>query len=143
MNTPLRHVLVLFEPGCSGKAALDLARELAERDDAGVTVLAVVPMAPSGTRCGNSASEFNDIVRDAVADELDQARAQLVEIGDRAAFRLLVEGSDPPLPEWVRGAGVDVVLLPSRRRPLRSRKHPAAGALERTTDAEIRIVDAR
>ncbi len=143
METPRRHVLVLFEPGSAGAAALDLARELAERDHATVTVLAVVPVAPSGSRCGNSATEYNNIVRDAVARELDQAREQLAGFGDSAAFKLLAEGTDPPLPDWVRGAGVDVVLLPARRRPLRSLKHPAAAALRRSTDAEVRIVDAR
>lgn len=143
VESPRRHVLVLFEPGRSGTAALDLARGLAERDRASVTVLAVVPEAPSGSRCGNSATEYNSIVRDTVARELDQAREHLAEIGGHVAFKLLAEGTDPPLPDWVRGAGVDVVLLPSRRRPLRSLKHPAAAALRRSTDAEVRIVDAR
>ena len=62
---------------------------------------------------------------------------------DRADFELLTEGADPPLHEWVTRTGADVVLLPSRRRPLRSAKHPAAAELRRSTAAEIRIVDAR
>jgi hypothetical protein len=143
MEASHKHVLVVFEPGRAGAAAIDLAHELAEHDRAKVTVLGVVPMAPSGSRCGNSATEYNHIVRDAVGRELAQAREQLAGFGERAAFKLLAEGTDPPLPDWVRGAGVDVVLLPARRRPLRSAKHPAAVALRRGTDAEIRIVDAR
>jgi len=143
METPHKHVLVVFEPGRSGAAAVELARELAERDHASVTVLSVVPTAPSGSRCGNSATEYNTIVREVVARELDQAREQLAGFGDRAEFELLTEGADPPLHEWVTRAGADVVLLPSRRRPLRSAKHPAAAELRRSTGAEIRIVDAR
>ncbi len=138
-----RHVLVLFEPGRAGAAAVTLARELAERDDATVTVLGVVPTAPSGSRCGNSATLYNLVVRDAVAQELDAARQPLAEIGARAAFTLLVDGTDPPLHEWVNRDGVDLVLLPARRRPLRSAKHPAAAALRRHTRAEVRIVEAR
>jgi hypothetical protein len=136
-------VLVLFEPGRAGVAAIELARELAEREYAAVTVLSVVPEAPSGSRCGNSAREYNSIVRDAVARELDQAREQLAPVGDSATFGLLTEETDPPLHEWVAAAGIDLVLLPSRRRPLRLAKHPAAAALTRRTGAEVRIIDAR
>jgi hypothetical protein len=56
---------------------------------------------------------------------------------------LLAEGTDPPLHEWVARAGVDLVLLPARHRPLRSAKHPAAAALRRSTAAEVRIVEPR
>ena len=142
--TPPQHVLVVFEPGRSGAAAVDLACALAEQErDATVTVLGVVPTAPSGSRCGNSATEFNTIVREAVARELDQARERLAPVGDRASFELLAEGTDPPLYDRVASAGIDLVLLPSRRRPLRADKHPAAAALRRRTGAEIRIVEAR
>jgi hypothetical protein len=134
-------VLVLFEAGSAGTAAVDLARELAEHDHAAVTIVAAVPQAPSGSRCGNSATEYNEIVRDTVAKELDEARRRLGAAGDGAAFDLLIEGTDPPLAEFVATAGYDVVLLPSRRRPLRSAKHPAAAALRRRTRAEVRIVD--
>jgi nucleotide-binding universal stress UspA family protein len=136
-------VLVLYEPGRAGDAAVALAQELAERDHATVTVLGVVPKAPSGARCGNSALEYNEMVREAVVRDLERARTQLAELGGRAEFELLAEGSDPSLGEWVTRAGVDVVLLPSRRRLSRSAKHPAAAALRRATGAEIQIVDAR
>jgi hypothetical protein len=141
IEAPHRHVLVLFEPGRAGAAALDLAREVSERDHATVTVLAVVPEAPSGSRCGNSATEYNEIVRESVARDLDRARDRLAQVADWATFELLRDGTDPPLQEWVTGGDVDLVLLPARRRPLRSAKHPAAGALRRRTAAEVRIVD--
>ena len=143
MEAAHTHVLVLLEPGPAGAAALDLARDVSERDHATVTVLAVVPEAPSGSRCGNSAKEYNEIVREAVVRDLEQARAQLAQIADWATFELLSDGTDPPLEEWVTGAGVDLVLLPARRRPLRSAKHPAAAALRRSTPAEVRVVEPR
>ena len=143
MKAQHTHVAVLFEPGRAGAAAIALARELAERDGTIVTVLGVVPVAPSGSRCGNSATLYNVVVRDAVAQELDQAREQLAGSGDRATFELLTEGTDPPLDEWVAKAGVDLVLLPARRRPLRSAKHPAAAALRRSAAAEVQIVAPR
>jgi hypothetical protein len=143
MEAPHSHVLVLFEPGRAGAAALDMARDVSEREHATVTVLAVVPEAPSGSRCGNSAKEYNEIVRESVARDLDQARGQLASIADWATFELLRDGIDPPLQDWVTGAGVDLVLLPARRRPLLSTKHPAATALLRNTPAEVRIVESR
>jgi hypothetical protein len=143
METSHPHVLVLYEHGRAGEAAVDLARELIERENATVTVLGCVPEARSGSRCGNSALEYNRFVREAVLRDLDRARAQLAELGSRAAFELLAESTDPPLHAWVTRAGVDVVLLPSRRRLLRSAKHPAAATLRRATGAEVRIVDPR
>jgi hypothetical protein len=134
-------LLVLFESGRAGAAAVDVARELARRDRATITLLSVVPRAASGARCGNSALEYNEIVRDTVARELDQARQRLSDAGDGAELELLIEGTDPPLDEWVSAGGFDVILLPSRRRPLRSDKHPAAAALRRCTKAEVRIVE--
>lgn len=134
--------MVLLEPGRAGEAAIDVARELADDGHSTVTVVSVVPQAASGARCGNSALEYNGIVRDTVRRELEQAREQLREIGDRAACELLVDGADPPLPEFVAVAGFELILLPARRRPLRSSKHPVAAALSHT-GAEVRIVDPR
>lgn len=134
-------IMVLFEPGLAGTAALDLARQLAASDHSTVTVVSVVPQA-AASRCAYSPTDFNATVRDAAADELKQARAQLGEIADRAAFVLLIEGTDPPLHEFVAAAGFELVLLPARRRPLRSAKHPAAAALS-GTGAEVQIVHQR
>jgi hypothetical protein len=86
--------------------------------------------------------DYNAAVRDAAADELEQARQQLREIGDRAAFKLLTQSTDPPLHEYVAAAGFELILLPARHRPLRSTKHPAAAALRRT-GADVRVVDPR
>ncbi|MBV9165230.1 MAG: hypothetical protein JO342_03650 [Solirubrobacterales bacterium] len=133
-------VLVLHEPGPAGTAALDLARELDLQEGASLTVVAVVPTAASGSRCGGSALEFNAIVKESVTNELDGARQRLGQAAGRTSFELLVEGEDRSPEEWIAAGGFDLVLLPARRRPLRGSGHPAAARLRRATDAEVRIV---
>jgi nucleotide-binding universal stress UspA family protein len=138
-----RRVAVVHEPGQSGAAALDLARELDLQQGASVTVVAVAPSAPSGPRCGGSALDFNAAVRDVVADELEQARTRLGHAAGRTSYVLLVEGKDPPLEEWMAARRFDVILLPARRRLLRTPGHPAAARLRGSTDSEVRIVQRR
>ena len=137
-----RRVLVVFESGPAGVAALDCARELAEYEQATLTVVSVAPQEPLGMRCGGSPSDYNCAVRDAVAHDLEQARARLGEIGAHAACELLVEGRDLPLEDWCAMGTFDTILLPAHRRPLRAPSHPAAVALKRT-GAEVRIIDRR
>jgi universal stress protein family protein len=137
-----KRILVLFEPGRAGTAAIDCARRLAENDQSTVTVVSVVPQAATGSRCGGSALEYNTMLRETAASELEHARERLGEMADRTAFELLVEGADPPLEAWSVAAGFDLILLPARRRPLRAPTHGAAAALRRT-GAEVRVVDPR
>jgi hypothetical protein len=134
-------VVVLYEPGRNGSAALDLAGRLVGE---GGSALTVVSVAPQDTRicCGaGSAMDYNRAVREAADAELRQARELLGFAGNRASFKLLVQDKDPPLAAWIAGGGFRVVLLPARRRPLRA-KHPAADQICRSTSAEVRIVDA-
>ncbi len=63
---PEGRVMVLFETGDAGAAAIELARDLTERHDSALTVVSVVPQAPGGPRCGNSAREYNTIVMEQV-----------------------------------------------------------------------------
>jgi nucleotide-binding universal stress UspA family protein len=140
---PFRRVLVVYEPARETAVAIELARRLIEREHAALTVLSVVPQAPSGPRCGGSAFEYNWALRASAERELEQARAALGEHAAHANFELLVEGIDPPLAEWCAASGFDLILLPARRRPLRSLKHPDAARLRRHTAAEIRIVGRR
>jgi hypothetical protein len=138
-----KRVAVLYEPGRTGAAALDLAGRLVGDDG---SALAVVGLAPQDTRirCGaGSAIDYNRAVCEAVDAELRQARELLGDAGNRASFTLLAQDRDPPLSAWIDGGGFDVVLLPARRRPLRGTKHPAADQLRRSTSAEVRIVEAR
>lgn len=134
---------MLCEQSRAGSATIDVARELAEQADATLTVVAVAPQAPSGSRCGNSALEYNEVVADSVARDLDGVRERLGQAAGRASFVLLIEGAEPTLAQFAAERGFDLVLLPARRRPLRSgAHHPQAGRLKLTAGAEIRIVDA-
>jgi hypothetical protein len=138
-----KRVVVLYEPGRTGSAALDLAGRLVGDDG---FVLTVVGVAPQDTRicCGaGSAIDYNRAVCQAADAELRRARELLGPAGNRASFKLLVEDRNPPLAAWIDAAGFDVVLLPARRRPLRSAKHPAADQLRRSTSAEVCIVEVR
>jgi hypothetical protein len=135
-------VVVLYEPGRSGLAALDLARRLVLAEGCMLTVVAVAPQ-DARMCCGaGSAVDYNRAVRDAADCELQDACELLGPVGKRASFRLLVQDKDPPLTAWVAGGEFDLVLLPARKRPLRREKHPAADQLCRSTGAEVRVVDA-
>jgi len=134
-------ILIVYEHGRAGAAAIEFARELVERDDASVTVVGIAPRAPSGPRCGNSAVEYNEAVADSVARDLDEAKHRLGQAAARAAFVLLVEGADQTLEQLARSGGFDLVLLPAHRRPFRKPGHPAAAELSGVAGAEIRIVE--
>jgi hypothetical protein len=136
---PGQRVAVVYESGPAGTAALDLARELDLQERAHLTVVAVVPTAASGSRCGGSALEFNAIVKETVANELDGARERLGHAAGRTRYALVVEGEDPPLQEWLAARGFDVILLPARRHFVKP-GHPLAARLRRTTDAAVRVV---
>jgi nucleotide-binding universal stress UspA family protein len=141
VNSP-RKVLVLYEHGRAGAAAIDLARDLAEDEGAALTIVAIAPQAPSGPRCGNSALEYNEAVAESVAHDLERARERLGPApATSAAFVLLVEGADQTLGQFVRSGGFDLVLLPGHRRPFRAPSHPEAARLRLTAGAEIRIVE--
>ncbi len=131
---------MLYEHSRAGAATIDVAHDLAELENATLTVVAVAPQAPSGPRCGNSAIEYNEIVADSVARDLDRARERLGGAAGRAAFVLLIDGADQTLEQLAQSGGFDLVLLPARRRPLRAASHPEASRLKRVGGAEIRIV---
>jgi nucleotide-binding universal stress UspA family protein len=142
MSSEKARVLVLYEHGRAGLAAIDAARELAEGENAALTVVAVAPQAPSGPRCGNSATEYNEIVADSVAGDLEQARERLGPAAARAAFVLLIEGADQTFEQLAESGGFDLILLPARRRPLRrGGRHPEAARLRLSVGAEVRIVE--
>jgi nucleotide-binding universal stress UspA family protein len=137
-------ILVVYEHGGAGAAAIDLARHLAESDDnTTITVVGVAPHAPSGgrARCSNSPVEYNEAVADSVSKDLDDAKERLGPAAPRAAFVLLVAGADQTLEQLTRSGGFDLVLLPGHRRPFRKPGHPAASDLSGVPGAEIRIVD--
>jgi hypothetical protein len=138
-----KRVLVVFEPGRSGAATLELARELVERQGAALTVVSVAPQGISGARCGNSARDYNLAIQDSVAGDLAHARAWLGEFGVRASFELLIDRVPPSLDEFAAAGRFDLVLLPGRRRPMRARGHPAEARLRRATSADIQVIAPR
>ena len=138
-----KRILVLYEPGRAGDAAVELGAQLAREEREEFTVVRVAPQAPSGSRCGGSAREFNEIVREDAARDLDRARELVWAVGARAEFELLADGSDPSLAAFAAAGGYELILLPARRGLLRPRsgRHPAAAALSGVAGAEVRIVD--
>jgi nucleotide-binding universal stress UspA family protein len=138
-----KRMLVVFEPGRSGAAALELARDLVEREGATLTVVGVAPQGMSGARCGNSAHDYNLAIQDSVAGDLDHARAWLEEFGARASYELLIDRVPPSLDEFAAAGRFDLVLLPARRRPMRAPGHPAVERLRRATGAEIQVIAPR
>jgi hypothetical protein len=132
-------VLVLYEQGRAGAAALDLARKLVMRDGGSLTVVSVVPQALPGTCGASSALAYNRAVADSVAHDLEKAREHLGGLAEAASFRLLIEGRDPSLDDFAAAGRFDVVVLPGHRRLLRPASHPEAKRLRRLRRAEIRI----
>jgi hypothetical protein len=136
-------VVVLYEHGRSGAAALDAARRLLVNDGPALRVAAVAPQ-DRAMWCGAaSAVDFNSAVQAAVSDELDEARELIRPWAVLAVFKLLVEGQDPPLPTWISDRGFDVVLLPARGATVRRPRHPAAAELRGKTAADVRVIDGR
>jgi hypothetical protein len=135
---PPARVLVVFEPGRSGTAALREAAELAEAG----SELSVVTLAPQARplRCcgGGGAGPYNCAVRDEAQLELHEARGHLGSAGRRATFTVLRGCPDPPLAAWVAEHAFDVVLLAWHRFTLGGNR--LARRLRRTTTAEVRLV---
>jgi hypothetical protein len=138
-----KRVLLVVEPGRSGEATVELARELVERQDAALTIVSEVPRAISGARCGNSAVDYNLAVQDSVAADLDRAWLCLGEFGAGAECELLIDRVSPSLDEFVAAGRFDLVLLPARRRPMRAPGHPAAERLRQSTGAEVQVIAPR
>ncbi len=132
-----RRVLVVFESGRSGAAALRAGAELAESGHE----LAVVTLAPQAKplRCcgGGGAGPYNCAVRAQADEELNEARELLGSAVKPAMLTVLVGHPDPPLIAWVGEHAFDIVVLPSRR--LTRRGGRLARYLRRATAAEVRL----
>ena len=102
-------VAVLCVPGRAGARALNAARELAELEHESITLVGEVPQAAAGARCGCSPRAFNQAVAEQIIGELQQARRQLEELGQRVEVRLLL---DDTFREFVVAHRFDHALLP-------------------------------
>jgi hypothetical protein len=131
-------VLVVFEPGRTGLAALREAAELAEAG----SELSVVTLAPQARplRCcgGGGAGPYNCAVRGEAEAELQQARQNLGAAGGRAMFNVLVGCPEPPLTAWAAEHAFALILLPHHRLTLGGNR--LAKGLRRSTGAEVRLV---
>jgi hypothetical protein len=136
--SPAARVLVVFEPGRTGTAALC---EAAERAEVG-SELSVVTLAPQARPLpccgGGGAGPYNCAVRGEAEAELWQARDILGSAARRATFTVLAGCPDPPLAAWVAEHDFDLVLLPSHRFTLGGNR--LARGLRRATAAEVRVV---
>jgi hypothetical protein len=137
-------IAVLLEPGRRGAAALEHAAGLGAKPTSEVTIVALAPRVETVCRsCGGvSARAYNCAVRDEVAEQLQAALAGLAVASERLRGKVLVEGIDPSLEQWVTQEGFDLVLLPARHSLPHTRRHPTAGLLRRCTDATVQVVTA-
>jgi hypothetical protein len=140
-SAPAR-VLVIFEPGAPGVAALHQAAELGDARTQ-LTVVALAPQSEQPRCCarGPSVEVVNCVVRDEAERDLRTAREILARRREQVTFKSLVGGQDPPLGDWAAARGFDVIVLPARRLSLAG--HPWARRLARATSAELRIVSSR
>jgi hypothetical protein len=135
-----RRVAVVVEPGRRGTSALAHAARLVAERPTELTVLVLAPQEPP-PRCGGASPDaYNCAVLDQVSSELHDAARRLGGAGDGARFRMLIERRDPPLATWIAQTAIELVLLPARRRGLRSLRHPEARRIRRHALAEVRVV---
>ena len=131
-------VLVVFESGHRGEAALRAGAELAEAG----RELSVVTLAPQAKplRCcgGGGAGPYNCAVRAQADEELSEARDLLGAGPKPAMLTVLLGHPDPPLVAWIGEHAFDIVVLPSRRLTLRGGR--LARCLRRATEADVRLV---
>lgn len=133
----IRNVLVLYEAGCCGAAALAEGAALVAGSTA---VLTVVALAPQDSRpgCTVYAAAYNVAVRDQASADLGEADRLLTARGVTARYELLVEGRDTPFEQWVARRAFDVVLLPARRGPF-GRRRSLVRRLRRSPGCEVRL----
>jgi len=131
-----RRVVVVFERGKAGNAAL---REAAERANAGAE-LSVVTLAPQARAVRRAGGEgpYNVAIRHEAQLELHEARDLLGSVAARATFNVLSGCPQPPLASWVAQYGFDLVVLPRQR--LTPGGNYFAKSLRKETSAEVVLV---
>jgi len=133
-------LVVVYERGRGGHAALARAAALVAASAADLTVVSLVPQDTRPPCCAVYVHAYNRGVRADAAVELREARRMLGSLAERTRFKMLVEGTDPPFEAWLAAGGIELVLLPARRVFLRGARHPLERRLHRLTDVEVRVV---
>ncbi len=118
-----RRILLVYEPGRRGAAALEEVRRLAPAGDGALTVVALAPRQPY-TRCGPGGEALDAAVVEAAGRDLAAARRGLGPLADAASFRILTGDAEHALRELVSRGGFDLVVAPGRRM---DRSAPAGG----------------
>ncbi len=137
-----RRVLVVFEEGSGGRAALQAALELADGGaELSVATLSWEAEQLSCCRCVGPTNAYNHAVREQARDELREARALLAAAGVRASFATLPGTPNPALSAFLSEHEFDLVVVPRHR--LARGGGRLARELRRMTASEIRTVGAR
>jgi hypothetical protein len=135
---PPQRVLVVFEAGRRGAAALRAGVELAEAGSA-LSIVTLAPQAQAMWCCGGGAAgPYNCAIKDEARLELDEARKLLGAASEGAMFNVLVGHPDPPLAAWVAEHEFDVVLFGSARFTRGGGRF--ARKLRRASAAQVRLV---
>jgi hypothetical protein len=137
-------IVVVSEPGRNGAAALACATALAATSSSQLTIVATAPQTATHCRsCGGvSPQAYNRAVCDEVAQDLHRVTTRLNLDADDMNLKLLIEGADLPLADWIAQGEFDLVLLPARRSGLHFRSHPTARLLRDITGADVHVVRA-
>ena len=132
-------VLVIYQRGRRGRAALAEGARLARNDGEELTVLALAPQDTDPAVCGVYTEAFNEGVRSVAQSELGEARRLLGEETPDATYAVLLAGRERALGSWVAAQRFRLVLLTgSGLVGLRRRR--GARRLERAGGAEVRLL---
>ncbi len=131
-----RHLLVICDGSSEADDAVRAASELARRDQAKLTLAAVIELARSGRDCTVGASAWNEVLRDAARADLDRAALAL---DVPAAFTVLYGDPARAAADGARNLGCDAIMLPapSRRRLGRLLARDRASALRRRANCPV------
>jgi nucleotide-binding universal stress UspA family protein len=110
-----QHLLVVCDGTAEGDDAVIAASRLALHDHARLTVVAVAELERPTAGCGIWTTTWNDVLRDAAADDLNRARG-VVE--SPAHFELLCGKPSRAVADAAHDLGCDAIMLARPRRRL-------------------------
>jgi nucleotide-binding universal stress UspA family protein len=134
-----QHLLVAYDGTPEGDEAVVAAGLLAERDQARLTIAAVVELERHSrwaTRWSRGTGVWNDVILDQARADLEHA-ARLASVA--AELTVLVGTPDRALPEAVDELGCDAIMLPPRPRSRVKRllRRDRVAAIRRRTSCEV------
>jgi hypothetical protein len=131
-----RRILVVYESGRRGAAAVEEVGRLAPEGDDALTVVALAPGQLS-MHCVPSAGSLDAAVVDAAERDLADARRRLGSLATGTEFRILSGDAERALSDLIQSGSFDLVLMPGGSRVFgRRRRHRLSGI----GGADIRFV---